>query len=365
MADRWWRAYDSSIDHPKLLKLSDAMHRAWYTLQCVASANGGVLPPTDDIAARLRMKPAKVAEWITSLVKAGLIDNNDGVFRPHNWDTRQYLSDSSKERVKRHREKRSALGLVPQWSAPAALRKAVYNADNFECVYCGSDKFLSIDHKTSELSGGTHDFENLVTACRSCNGAKRDLSFDEYVTKANLVTLHGRYSNSPRVQTTEQNTEFDVAEEDARVARNPAFDLAEKLLVIAGHDPAFWPPGWVTAHMRVETWLSQGWSPEIIIAATTAAAARKHGPPANSVQFFEKAIAEEVARQAAPLPTVKVRQPENLTVTSKQHGNPNGSRSVHDAARDLSDKLLRELDEPAPRLREPAGGGVVRLLPSR
>jgi hypothetical protein len=102
----WWRAYDDAIDHPKLLKLSDATHRAWWTLQCVASANGGALPPAADIAVRLRLKPAKVAEWITKLVHARLIDNCDGVFRPHNWDDRQFQSDSSTERVKRHREKK-------------------------------------------------------------------------------------------------------------------------------------------------------------------------------------------------------------------------------------------------------------------
>jgi hypothetical protein len=102
----WWRAYDDAIDHPKLLKLSDAMHRAWFTLQCIASANGGALPPAADIAVRLRIKPAKVAEWITKLVQAKLIDNEDGMFRPHNWDDRQFQSDSSTPRVKRFRDKR-------------------------------------------------------------------------------------------------------------------------------------------------------------------------------------------------------------------------------------------------------------------
>jgi hypothetical protein len=103
----WWRAENSSIDHPKLLKLSDALHRAWYTLMCVASANDGPLPPADDIAVRLRMPVAKVAEWITKLVAAELFDNVDGVFVPHNWTKRQYKSDkvdpTAAERMKRHR----------------------------------------------------------------------------------------------------------------------------------------------------------------------------------------------------------------------------------------------------------------------
>ena len=104
----WWRAENGSIDHPKLLKLSDAMHRAWYTLMCVASANDGALPPAEDIAVRLRMNKSKVAEWITKLVAAELFDNIDGVFVPHNWVKRQYKSDTSDptaaERMKRFRK---------------------------------------------------------------------------------------------------------------------------------------------------------------------------------------------------------------------------------------------------------------------
>jgi hypothetical protein len=101
----WWRAYNNSIHHPKLIKLSDEMHRAWYTLNCIASDNGGTLPAADDIAVMLRVKPTKVAEWITKLVTAKLMDNQDGVFVPHNWETRQFKSDTSTGRVRAHREK--------------------------------------------------------------------------------------------------------------------------------------------------------------------------------------------------------------------------------------------------------------------
>jgi hypothetical protein len=83
-----------------------------------------------------------------------------------------------------------------------------------------------------------------------------------------------------------------------------AIDLADRLMIIAGHDPKFTPPGWCGAAMRVQTWLSQGWPPEIIEAAAKAATMRKTGPPPATVQYFERAIAEEIARQSAPLPTV-------------------------------------------------------------
>lgn len=110
MSERWWRAYDNSIHHRKLLKLSDAMHRAWYTLQCVASENGGTLPPADDIAATLRIKQSKVAEWITTLVRADLYENVDGAFRPKNWDRRQYKTDAADptgaKRAKEYRDRK-------------------------------------------------------------------------------------------------------------------------------------------------------------------------------------------------------------------------------------------------------------------
>lgn len=125
-----------------------------------------------------------------------------------------------------------------------------------------------------------------------------------------------------------------------------AMVLSEKLLVIAGHDPKFWPPGWCGAPMRVQTWLTQGWKPEIIVAAVKGAAARKRGPPANSVQFFENAIAEEVARQATPLPTVEVREANQLTVT---HGTAKTGGSILAAI----DRQLAELSQENPDLAAP------------
>lgn len=209
---RWFRFYDDAINDPKILRLAPDAFRSWVFLLCVASKSGGKLPPIEDVAFYLRTKPQRAAAILAQLVAAGLLDKTEGGFEPHNWSGRQYLSDTSKERVQRHRNKRAAAGLIPQWTAPAALRKAVYAADDHECVYCGSSEFLSIDHKTSELNGGTHDFDNLVTACRSCNGAKRDMSFDEYVTKAKIETLHGRYLKRPQTadNRTEQTTEQKV-----------------------------------------------------------------------------------------------------------------------------------------------------------
>jgi hypothetical protein len=101
--------------------------------------------------------------------------------------------------------------------------------------------------------------------------------------------------------------------------------LADELLIIAGHSLSFVPPGWCGAAMRVQTWLANQWPPEVIVAATKSAAAKKRGAPANSVQFFEKAIAEEVARQAAPLPIIEFQPQENLHVSTGRAAHGGGS----------------------------------------
>jgi hypothetical protein len=92
---------------------------------------------------------------------------------------------------------------------------------------------------------------------------------------------------------------------------NRAHELAEQLLVIAGHDPKFWPPGWCGAAARVQTWLTQDWDPEIILIAAKAKMARPPPRPIASVQFFETAIVEEIARQNRPLPEIPNVQTAN------------------------------------------------------
>lgn len=80
--------------------------------------------------------------------------------------------------------------------------------------------------------------------------------------------------------------------------------LADELLVIAGHDLKFIPPGWCGAAMTVHAWLSRGWAPEAIIAGTRARMARRDGAIARSVAFFELTIADEIARQNRPVPEI-------------------------------------------------------------
>lgn len=53
-------------------------------------------------------------------------------------------------------------------------RKNIMKRDGFRCVYCGSISDLTIDHVIPKSRGGKTTWENLVTACSSCNNKKDD-----------------------------------------------------------------------------------------------------------------------------------------------------------------------------------------------
>lgn len=52
-------------------------------------------------------------------------------------------------------------------------RREVFIRDNYTCQYCGKQTSdLTIDHVIPRSRGGGHSWENLVSACRSCNHRK-------------------------------------------------------------------------------------------------------------------------------------------------------------------------------------------------
>jgi hypothetical protein len=105
MHGRWFRFYDSVVDDPKVQRLSLSAFRFWVNVLCLASRNGGKLPPLVDLTFSLRMTEKQVVDGLKSLEAAGLVDESvDGVSTPHNWNGRQFKADVSTERVKRFRE---------------------------------------------------------------------------------------------------------------------------------------------------------------------------------------------------------------------------------------------------------------------
>ena len=61
---------------------------------------------------------------------------------------------------------------IPQERRPAFTRFNVFLRDRFRCQYCGETSpapDLTFDHVIPRSRGGTTNWENVVTACQTCN----------------------------------------------------------------------------------------------------------------------------------------------------------------------------------------------------
>lgn len=110
---RWWRAYADARHDPKLQRLGARLFKQWFHLLCLCSISDGRLPNLDDIAFDMRTSRSRAQAIIDRLVARGLIDKNDNGYKPHNWDGRQYKSDRSAERMRRHRERHRDVTVTP------------------------------------------------------------------------------------------------------------------------------------------------------------------------------------------------------------------------------------------------------------
>ena len=53
-------------------------------------------------------------------------------------------------------------------------RQNIFRRDNHRCQYCGVETDLTLDHVLPKSRKGTSTWENLVTACKTCNTKKGD-----------------------------------------------------------------------------------------------------------------------------------------------------------------------------------------------
>ena len=59
-------------------------------------------------------------------------------------------------------------------------RKNILRRDNYRCMYCGvKSNALTIDHVIPKSRGGVDSWENLVSACITCNNKKGNRTPDE------------------------------------------------------------------------------------------------------------------------------------------------------------------------------------------
>lgn len=62
---------------------------------------------------------------------------------------------------------------VPYRATVPLTRKAVFARDGGRCVYCAAPA-TSLDHVVPRSRGGSHSWDNVVSACARCNHVKAD-----------------------------------------------------------------------------------------------------------------------------------------------------------------------------------------------
>lgn len=114
MSRPWIRLYVNAVDNAKIQQLPDHLFKFLINCWCLTGASDDdALPPPEEIAWRLRIEPSVCNAYINHLVTLHLLDidrygNGDRTL-PHNWNDRQFLSDDSKGRVKRYRDRYKAV----------------------------------------------------------------------------------------------------------------------------------------------------------------------------------------------------------------------------------------------------------------
>lgn len=102
----WFRFYAEVLDDPKIQKLPCETLKTWLNLLCLTAKHDGTLPSCNDISFALRISIQDAETAISEMLKLGLLDRRGSRLAPHNWDQRQYKSDTSTDRVKRFRKRK-------------------------------------------------------------------------------------------------------------------------------------------------------------------------------------------------------------------------------------------------------------------
>lgn len=153
MSNHWFRYHANALHNPRVRKLPDDLFRIWINSMCIVCLEGeshnGKLPPIEDCADMLRMDVDSVVQNFDKLHEYGLLmkqklkqnetksetkscvssqknvtnyetDNEtfQYEYKITNWRKKQYKSDTSTSRVRKHRQKKETKNETSNETAP-------------------------------------------------------------------------------------------------------------------------------------------------------------------------------------------------------------------------------------------------------
>lgn len=142
MSNQWFRMYSEVLNDPKVQKLPTDLFKIWVNTLCVACNNNGTLHETlEDVSFALRLPLHETKNAFSELEKVGLLVTCDETFQIHNWKKRQYKSDNSTIRVKKHRNAHRNVTETPP--------EQIQNRTDTEQIIEGKNPLASPVKKTS------------------------------------------------------------------------------------------------------------------------------------------------------------------------------------------------------------------------
>jgi hypothetical protein len=107
MANPWFRLYSEFAHDPKIQMLSEAMQRRYVMLLCLKCSETLETLHETELAFQLRLDETELLETKKLFISKNFIDKNWNIL---NWNKRQFVSDSSTMRVRKHRDKKKQVG---------------------------------------------------------------------------------------------------------------------------------------------------------------------------------------------------------------------------------------------------------------
>lgn len=101
MANSWFRMYSEFATDPKVQMLSEIDQRRLTMIFCIR-CNGHVTLQDEEVTFLLRISNDEWQVTKSIFISKGFINSDNEIL---NWDKRQFISDSSSERVAKHRAK--------------------------------------------------------------------------------------------------------------------------------------------------------------------------------------------------------------------------------------------------------------------
>lgn len=97
----WFRMYAEFATDPKVQSMSETLQRRFIMFLCLQCADEFEKLSDEELAFALRISTEDLSETREAFTKKGLLANG----KISKWNKRQYTSDSSTERVRKHRER--------------------------------------------------------------------------------------------------------------------------------------------------------------------------------------------------------------------------------------------------------------------